>query len=356
VSDQRGGEADEVLVRLNDQRELPARIVGRDPKTDIAVLKIEAASLPHASLADSDKIEVGDVVFAIGNPMGVGLTVTQGIVSATGRAIGIYGEEGYEDFIQTDASINPGNSGGALVDTDGRVIGINSAILSGSGGNIGLGFAIPSQLAVSVTKQLTEFGEVRRGYIGIQISALTPDMAEAFGLQEVQGVVIDEVVEGLPAQKAGLKRGDVVVKLGERPIRNPNDLRTRIAQQPPGTKLVVSLMRDKKALELEVEVGDQDLTAGASGGELLDGIDVQPLTAELRKQLNLREAVEGLAVTAADPRSAYSRYLPAGTVLLEINDRPVTSVDSAREALRPGVNKLYVFAEGRTGYLALRLR
>ncbi len=182
-----------MLVGLTDGRELEATIVGRDPLTDVAILKVDANDLPFIRIADSDTIEVGDVVFAIGNPMGVGLTVTQGIISAKNRSIGIYGESGYESFIQTDASINPGNSGGALIDSLGRLIGVNSAILSRSGGNIGIGFAIPSNLAVNISSQLVATGEVRRGFIGVSITDFSQDMAEAFGIKGTKGVLINDV-------------------------------------------------------------------------------------------------------------------------------------------------------------------
>ncbi len=208
---------------------------------------------------------------------------------------------------------------------------------------------------MSVTEQLTRFGEVRRGFVGVQISLLTPDMAEAFGLKDVRGVVVDEVVADFPADKAGIKRGDVIVKLGGRAIRTPNDLRTRVAQQAPGTQLQVTLWRNKELIELEVEVGDRNQGAGGIAGAFLEGISVQPLTGETRSQLGLRASVEGLLVTAAEPGSPYARSLPKGLVILEINDQPATSVASAREALRDGINKLYVYSDGRTGYLALRL-
>ncbi len=355
VSDQRGEDADEVLVRLVDGRELSAEIVGRDPKTDVAVLKVDGEDLPAARIADSDQIEVGDVVFAIGNPMGVGVTVTQGIVSATGRAIGIYGREGYEDFIQTDASINPGNSGGPLVDTDGRVIGINSAILSRSGGNIGIGFAIPSRLAVSVSKQLSAFGEVRRGLIGVRISPLTPDMAEAFGLDEVRGVVVDEVEDGFPAGKAGIQRGDVIVKVDGREVRDPNQLRLRVAQKIPGSKVVISLFRDGEPLELEVEVGDQSSWLAGAADEFLEGVAVAALDEGKRAEYGIPQSIRGIIITEVDAASPFARHFVEGTVIIEVNDRPADAAGKARKALRQGVNKLYVYDRGRIGYLALRL-
>jgi Do/DeqQ family serine protease len=355
VMDQRGGDADEVLVQLNDGRELPAEIVGRDPKSDVALIKVDAKDLPAIRITDSDHCKVGDIVFAIGNPMGVGLTVTQGIVSATGRSIGIYGREGYENFIQTDASINRGNSGGALVDIEGRLLGINSAILSLTGGNMGIGFAIPSNMAVSVAGQLTEFGEVRRGFLGVSISEISPDMAEAFGLENAAGVLVDEVEKESPADKAGLKRGDVIRKINGKPSGSPNELRLRVAQAPPGSRIRLDVVRDGEAMELKAEVVDRSQVLGGIGNEWLDGVTVGSLDGELRENLGIPERVQGVVIREVDPSSGYARFLRPGLVIMEVNDRRVQSVDEAKRALRPGVNKLYVYDRGRTGYLALRL-
>ena len=355
VSDKQGGNADEVLVRLDDGRELSAEIVGRDPKTDVAVLKVEAEDLPAAKIADSEQIKVGDIVFAIGNPMGVGLTVTSGIVSATGRSIGIYGREGYEDFIQTDASINPGNSGGALVDIEGRLVGINSAILSRSGGNIGIGFAIPSNLVVHITRQLTDSGEVRRGFIGVSISTLTPDMAEAFGLKDTKGVLVDNIVEGLPADQAGLKRGDIITTLDDEPVANPNELRLAVSHKAPGSTLKVEVYRDGKPVELSIEVGDQSNQLGSTGNEILDGVSATVLTEEVRRENGLPRQLGGILISEIDPSSPHVRRLAAGMVLLEVNDQAIETIEQARRALRKGVNKLYLYDRGRTGYLALRV-
>ena len=356
VSDQRGGEADEVLVRLNDGRELPARILGRDPRTDIAVLKVDADGLPAVRLADSDACKVGDIVFAIGNPMGVGLTVTKGIISATRRAIGIYGREGYEDFIQTDASINPGNSGGALVDIEGRLIGVNSAILSRTGGNIGIGFAIPGNLVANVSRQLSEFGEVRRGILGIQVSEVTPDMAEAFKLDRTEGVLVDHVEQGTPAAAAGLQRGDIITAINGKPAGGANGLRLRIAQTTPGAKIHLSVLREGKPLEVDATVGDQAQQLGGPGGDLLEGVEVAVLDDELREQYGVPDQVGGLVVTGVAPDSPFVRHLREGMVVIEVNDRPVEQPDDARAGLREGVNKFYVWDRGRVGYLALRVR
>ena len=356
VIDKQGEDADEILVRLNSGRELEAKIIGRDPKTDVAILKVESDHLPALTIADSDKLEVGDVVFAIGNPMGVGTTVTQGIISARDRAIGIYGREGYENFIQTDASINVGNSGGALIDTSGRLIGINSAILSGSGGSIGIGFAIPTNLVVNISHQLAEFGEVKRGFLGIAISNVSPDMAEAFGLRDTQGVLIDDVEKGLAAEKAGLQRGDIVTTINGKTISNPNELRVRIGQFPPGTSLKLQIVRNGKPQDLEVIVGDRASHIGGAGNELFQGIAVDILNEITRKRFGVPEKIDGIIITEVKANSPYARYLEPGIVILEINDQRANGVSDARSALHHGVNKLYVYQNGSTGYLALRIK
>jgi serine protease Do len=249
--------ADDVLVQLNDGRELRAEVIGRDPQSDLAVLKVAAEDLPFIPFADSRNLEVGDIAFAIGNPMGVGLTITQGIISATGRSnLSILGESGYENFIQTDAPINPGNSGGALVDAYGRLIGINTAILSRSGGSIGIGFAIPSGFARSVALGIIREGEVRRGLLGINMESLNADYAEAFGLPGERGVLVQSVIPGLPAERAGLEKGDIIVALGEEPVEDAIDLRLKVASHPPGASVTLRLFRDGETREVRVVLGD----------------------------------------------------------------------------------------------------
>ena len=355
IQGESGQEADEILVKLNDGRELEAKVIGSDPLTDVAIIKVEANNLPTVRIADSDNIRVGDVVFAIGNPMGVGLTVTQGIVSATKRAIGIYGESGYESFIQTDASINPGNSGGALVDSKGRLVGINSAIISRSGGNIGIGFAIPANLAINISRQLSENGEVRRGFLGVRISNVGPDLAEAFGLKDAKGVLIDDVEDGAAADKGGIKRGDVVTSIDGKPVDTANDFRLRIGNTIPGTKVSLGLLREGKDMTLELEVGSASGRFATNANELLEGVEVALLDEPLAKQYRVPEKLAGLVVTNVANDSPYTRNLRQGMVILEINDREIDSLTSARELLRSGVNKLYIFSQGRTGYLAVRI-
>ncbi|MBK1835421.1 Do family serine endopeptidase [Roseibacillus ishigakijimensis] len=355
ISTRDGGEADEILVRMSDDTEMEAKLIGRDPQTDIAVIKVDGKDLPHATVANSEEIMVGDIVFAIGNPMGVGLTVTSGIVSATGRSIGIYGRDGYEDFIQTDAAINRGNSGGALIDIEGRLIGINSAIVSSSGGSNGLGFAIPANLAVDVAQRLTETGEVKRGYIGIRMSPLEPEVAEAMGAKGVKGVLIEEVIDGFPAKEAGLQHGDIITSINGNAITNPNDLRLAVASTALGDTLKVTVRRDGKDQEFEVQVADPEESL-ALDGQFVEGVQANLVNDSLRETYGIPSEVSGLVVTEVAPGSPFARYLQPGLVILEINKREVESLDQARELLRDqGNNLLYVYYQGRTRYFALRL-
>jgi Do/DeqQ family serine protease len=246
--------ATEVKVALSDDRELPARIIGVDPRTDLAVLRVEGSGLPKAVLGDSDNLQVGDVVLAFGNPFGLGGTVTMGIVSAIGR--GDIGVADYEDFIQTDAAINPGNSGGALVNTRGEVVGINTAILSRSGGYQGVGFAIPSNMAREVLDSLVKHGRVLRGYAGLGLQRLTPELARAFGLSEPRGAVVNALDPNGPAADAGLQRGDVILSLGDKPVASVEELRTRMSRLKPGERATLGVARDGRRLKVEVTLGE----------------------------------------------------------------------------------------------------
>lgn len=254
ISNQQGGVADEILVRLSSGQEYKARVVGRDPKTDVAVLKVNAKGLSFAKVANSEQTKVGDVVFAIGNPMGVGLTVTSGIISAKNRNIGVYGMDGYENFIQTDASINPGNSGGALVDIKGRLIGINSAILSRSGGNVGIGFAIPSNLAVNISTQLTKTGKVNRRTIGVYIAPISEAEAQRLGLSN-KSVVVQSVLAGTVAANAGILPGDVITHINGRGLEGAGGLRSSIAHLKKGDAITIDLWRNnnKHRVRLSIE-------------------------------------------------------------------------------------------------------
>ena len=251
--------ARDIMVTLKDGRRLRAQLIGSDQATDIALLKVEGSGLTAIEIGDSDLLQVGDYVVAIGNPFGLGQTVTSGIVSALGRS-GI-SNDGYEDFIQTDASINPGNSGGALVTLDGRLAGINTAILSPGGGNIGIGFAVPSNMAVAVMKQLIRHGEVRRGRVGIHIQDLTPDLAESLGLRERRGAVIAGVEPGSPAQRAGLRAGDVVTAIDGRAIHGSADLRNRIGLTPAGTQVNLTVVRSGGERTINVRIAQEGRSA-----------------------------------------------------------------------------------------------
>lgn len=328
--------ADEVKVALNDGREFTAKVVGKDPKSDIAVLKINAKDLPAIEIADSDKIEVGDVVLAVGNPFGVGQTVTTGIISATGR--GNLGLD-YEDMIQTDAAINPGNSGGALVDADGRLIGINTAIISRSGGNQGIGFAVPANLARSVMESLIKDGRVVRGFLGVNIQDVTPTLAKEFGLDDAQGALVAGVTPKSPAEKAGLKSGDVIVEYDGKSIRDSRHLKLQVAQTRPGATVPVKLMRDgkEKTLELSVkelpgsEVASKSNDANSDEAtDALNGVAVSDIDPAARQQFKLTEDVKGAIVTDVKRDSAaYEAGLRPGDVILEINRKPVKSAEDA---------------------------
>ncbi|MCB1120938.1 MAG: Do family serine endopeptidase [Verrucomicrobiae bacterium] len=347
--------ADEILVRLDDNREFTAKVVGRDPKTDIAVLKIDATNLPAIVLADSDKAEVGDVVFAIGNPMGVGKTVTSGIISAVDRSIGINGDGGYESFIQTDASINPGNSGGALVDAQGRLVGINSAILSRSGGADGIGFAVSSNLATSIAQQLVEFGEVKRGFLGVTISSVTADIAEAFHLPDTNGALINSVNDNSPASKAGLKKGDVIIEVNGKSMADSNAVRLAVAQNRPGSSIQLAYIREGKRFETSAKIDELGSFASLSADELLDGVTARPLSQNDREQNRMDPGVDGLLVVNVEGDSPYARSLTPGMVISEINDKKVDDIASAKEAFHKGANKLYVHQGNQSGFEVVKI-
>lgn len=348
-------EADELKVRLNDEREFTAKVIGTDPKTDVAVIKIEVENLPAATLADSAKLRVGDVVFAIGNPLGVGQTVTMGIVSATNRRVRILEEvQGYEDFIQTDAAINQGNSGGALIDARGRLIGINSAIISTSQGNIGIGFAIPINLASSIMHSLIETGKVSRGYLGVSTDTLNSDMAESFGLKgEARGVIITELkpADG-PAAKAGLKSEDIIIAINDKTVTSTDDLRLIISQTPPETKIAVKYIRDGKTDTKDIVLGKLQDDNVADDGELFPGVTVSPLTADLRKELHVEDR-EGLVITDVSENSPYRDVLPQGAMIEQLNRVPVTDLASAKRVLRDGRNLVVYYFRGVRRYITI---
>lgn len=348
-------DADELKVALSDDRELPAKLVGTDRKTDVAVIKVDATKLPFVTIADSDRLRVGDVVFAIGNPLGIGQTVTMGIVSATGRKnVNLLTDrepDAYEDFIQTDAAINMGNSGGALVDAKGRLVGINSGIATTNRGNIGIGFAIPINLARSVMTSLIETGTVVRGYLGVSSETLTAEVAESLGLpRETRGVVITDLSpKDGPAAKAGLKREDIVTAVNGRAIASRDDLRLTIAQTMPGTKVRIDFLRDGKLQNVEVTLGK--LEDAAADGEFLTGVSVQQLNNDLRGELRIPNEVEGLVITDIAPTSPFGDVFPVGAVIEQINRIPVNDVASAKRALREGRNLALIYYRGNYRYV-----
>ena len=346
--------ADELTVELWDGHKYPAKVVGADPKTDIAVVKIEAAGLSPVTFADSDKIRVGDVVFAVGNPLGVGETVTMGIVSAKSRNVHILEDvSGYEDFIQTDAAINMGNSGGALLDAKGRLIGINSAIVSPSRGNIGIGFAVPVDLAASVMKSLIETGTVARGFLGVGAVPITADVAEQVGLpKDAKGVIVIETQADSPAEKVGIKRRDVILRVNGKPIENYDELRLTISQLAPGSKVTLDISRDGKPMTVEVTLAQ----FAEKPNEILDGVEVGKLTEEIRRRLGIDARTTGLVVTAVEEKSEYAEELPVGSVIVEINRNPIEDIASARAAIHPGRNLLLVYSQGYAKYVVVTKR
>jgi serine protease Do len=352
--------ADEVKVAVGEPRkEFKAEIVGRDAKVDIAVLKIDATGLPAATLGDSDQLEVGDTVLAIGNPFGIGLTVTHGIVSAVGR--GGLGIEDYEDFIQTDAPINPGNSGGALLDTQGRVVGINTAILSRSGGFNGVGFAIPSNVARSIAEQLVKTGHVERGFMGVNAQPVSSDLATEFGV--THGALITDVTEDSPADKAGLKSGDVIVKVNDTSIEDPRHLALAVSRLAPGTEVKVEYVRGGKTATVSLKLAgqpEQTLAGGDHVGSsegVLNGVTVADITPEVRRQLHVPDMIKGALVTDVDADSASARAgLQEGDIILSLDRKPVKNADEAvklSEKIKGPKVTVRLWREGGSRYLVV---
>lgn len=331
--------ADEIKVAINSsKKELIAKVIGKDKPTDVAVLKIEARDLPAVTLADSDQLEVGDIVLAIGNPFGVGQTVTMGIVSALGRS-GL-GFNGYENFIQTDAAINPGNSGGALVDAEGRLVGINTAIISPSGGNLGIGFAVPINLARHVMDRLISGGRVARGYLGIYPQDLTPDLAQQFNIPNQTGALVGDVYPSTPAQKAGLKSGDVILAINDKDITDAHSLTLTVSELAPGSTATLKILRDGTPKSITLVLAEHPGSDGvesqknpesdSSTMDSLDGVAVQDLDADIRQQLRIPDHVKGAIVTeVAEDSNAAEADLMKGDVIVELNRQPVTSADDA---------------------------
>ncbi|MEW6426729.1 MAG: DegQ family serine endoprotease [Thermodesulfobacteriota bacterium] len=353
-------DADEINVEISTGEEFRARVIGRDPKTDLALIKIDPShALPSVTFADSEKLRVGDWVIAIGNPFGFEHTVTAGIVSAKGRHLGA---SSYENFIQTDASINPGNSGGPLFDIDGKVVGINSAIYSRSGGNVGLGFAIPSNLAINVIEQLKATGSVSRGWLGVMIQQVTADLARQFGLERPMGALIGEVSANSPAAKAGIKPGDVIVEYDGKPIKMMNMLPTMVSQTPIGSEVDVAVIRngETKHLKVTIEKLEEEDVAAPQSQRVEEelGITVQELTPDLAKSLEI-EDTRGLLITEVNQDSIAGRAgLRRGDLILEAGRQPIGTVEEFSAVLQDHKDKdqilLLVKRENHTRYLVLR--
>lgn len=328
--------ADKIKVTLPDEREFKAKVIGIDPKTDVAVIQIEGDNFPVVSLGDSDVIQVGDWAIAIGTPFGLSQTVTAGIISAEGRAnIGIVD---YENFIQTDAAINPGNSGGPLVNIEGEVIGINTAIFSRSGGYQGIGFAIPINLAKNIMNSLITRGKVVRGWLGVIIQDVTPEIAESFGLEDATGTLIADVLKEGPAEKGGIKRGDIIISFDGKPIDDVNNLRHVVAQTEVGKKVAVVVIRDGKEKTIKVEVGEQESGMQASIGPSSSdpgktGLTVQELTSEIASQLGYEDD-QGVVISEVESESPASEAgLQRGDLIKEINRKPIRSLSDYNKAM-----------------------
>jgi len=357
--------ADDIRVDLTDGRTLSAKLVGSDKASDLALIKVTAADLHPLPLGNSDAVQVGDVVLAVGNPLGIGQTVTMGIISAKGRSTPGGGET-YEDFLQTDAPINHGNSGGALVNTKGELVGINSQIMSSTGENIGIGFAIPTNMARHVTDQLRKDGKVHRSQLGVMIQPVTSDIAASLGLKEVGGVIISSVTPGSAADRAGLKQGDVIQSFNGETVKDFNSLRNRVADSAPGSNATVAIVRDGSRRDVTVKLdeasADKSVRRGESDSTPEDqsalGVSVAPLTPELANRFNLPKNARGVVVQDVNPDGrAADAGIQAGDVIEQINRTPVNSVEELRSAVRRTSDRpllLLVNREGRNIFVTVR--
>ncbi len=363
--------AEDITIELSDRKTVNAKLIGSDPPSDLAVLKIEMNNLPVVPMGNSDQVRVGDVVLAIGNPLGIGQTVTSGIISAKGRSTGL-SDGSFEDFLQTDAAINRGNSGGALVNTNGELIGINSQILSPSGGNIGIGFSIPTNMARSVMEQLMKGGKVRRGQLGVVVQPVTSDVATSLGMSETRGVIVNSVQPGSGAEKAGLRQGDVIVSLNGAPINDSNELRNRIASTAPGTQVTLNIIRDNKEQQVKATLGElaadakKDAERGgvnpAPGSEESGklGVTVTPVTPEIARTLNLGNNAEGLVISSVDPNGpAAEAGLQQGDVILSANQQKMRANSDLVNAVQRAGDRpllLLINRRGQTLFVTVRAR
>jgi Do/DeqQ family serine protease len=362
--------AEDITVELSDRKTVTAKVIGSDPPSDLAVLKVDLNNLPVVALGNSDQVRVGDIVLAIGNPLGIGQTVTSGIISAKGRATGL-SDGSFEDFLQTDAPINKGNSGGALVNTNGDLIGINSQILSPSGGSIGIGFAIPVNMARSVMEQLLKGGKVHRGQLGVVVQAVSSDLAASLGMNEAKGVIISSVQQGSGADKAGLRQGDVITALNDTKINDSNELRNKVASTQPGTQVTLTILRDNREQQVKVTLGEfvantksvndnegGNNSAPEESGKL--GLTVNPVTPEIARQLNLGNDSEGLVIGSVDPNGpAAEAGLQQGDVIVSANQQKTRATTDLTGAIQRAGDKpllLLINRRGQTLFVPVRAR
>ena len=363
--------AEKITVKMQDGKTYEAKVVGSDQPSDLAVLKIEATNLPFLSLGNSDSVRVGDIVLAIGNPLGIGQSVTAGIISAKGRRTGL-SDGSFEDFLQTDAPINRGNSGGALVNLNGELIGINSQILSSGqgGGSIGIGFSIPSNMAKSVMEQLLKDGKVHRGQLGVNIQNITEDVAKSLDLKDTKGILVSNVRAGSAAEKAGIKRGDIITAINGEKIEDGNVLRNKVASSLPGTEIKLTVFRDGQEQEFTAKLDEfnvedakkENQTEGENpenqskpSGKL--GLDLRPVTPDEAKKLQLPDSSSGLLVLDVDPNGAAANEgIAKGDVILEVNRKPVETIQEMQSALEKSGDKpilLLVARRGQVSYLTV---
>lgn len=358
------GHASDIQVLLSNGKHYKATLVGADPKTDLAVIKINTQeALPQVKFGNSDTVDVGEWVVAIGHPRGLDQTVTQGIISAKHRR-GITDPSGYQDFLQTDAAINPGNSGGPLLNLDGEVIGVNAAIVSQSGGFEGIGFAIPSNMALHVAKALIAHGKVARGWLGVSIQDLTPELAKSFGLDSTRGALVSDVAKDGPADRAGLRRGDVVIGYADKQIPDAGGLRNEVAVTPVGQTVQVTVFRKGEKKELQVKIGDLESVTKVLATPLRDrlGAEVQPITSKEVQRYNLGSK-EGVAIIWLDPNGPLGMAgLEIGDIILEINGRPIENLKGLADMVGSvKANERIVMLAldhrtGQTGYVQVEVR
>jgi len=355
------GDADKITVKLNDGREFEADRIGTDAKSEVAVIKIKGEDLPYLELGDSSAIRVGEWAVAIGNPFGLAATVTAGVISAKGRT-GLHIAD-YENFIQTDAAINPGNSGGPLLNIQGEVVGINTAIYSRSGGNMGIGFAIPINMAKSIKEQLVKSGKVTRGYLGIMIQEMTADLAKSFGLDGKRGILVADVTDDSPAEKAGLKQGDIVLELNGKPIENVGTFRNEVASNPPGTRLRLTVFRDGREKDIKIKTGQlpDDIEVAAGSSELSEklGLSVQDLSEEHTRKFGYEQGDGVLVAEVEQGGLAWQAGIQPGNLIVSVNQTRVASarefLKAAAKAERDGSMLLLVRGKDYSRYIVLRL-